>query len=145
MLSRTFAHLSLSAHSVAPWPQSLPVLGPRSCQGLTRLGWALEDADTVGVLAAASAPGASAWTSREGEGSAMVESGLSLQGFSQLLAEQLVESDGCSLLDGPYRPDCHMKQPVLKSSRCLLGVKEGKSDAVVTPTAWSFRRAQGSD
>lgn len=120
MSSRTFAHLSLSAHSVAPWPQSLPVLGPRSCQGLMRLGWALEGADMVGVvLTAASAPGASARTSREGEGSAMVESGLSLQGFSQLLSEQLVESDGCSLLDGPYRPDCHMKQPVLKSSRSV--------------------------
>lgn len=73
---RTFAHRSLAAHSVPP-PPSLLVLGPRSCQGLTRLAWALEDADTVGVvLAAASAPGASAWTSKEGEGSVMVESGL---------------------------------------------------------------------
>lgn len=37
----------------------------------------LEDVDTVGVvLAATSAPGASAWTSKEGEGSVMVESGL---------------------------------------------------------------------
>lgn len=76
------------------------------------------------VFAAASAPGASAWTSKEGEGSVMVESGLVSPGLLTAAAEQLVESDRCSLLDVSLtRPDSHMKQPVLKSSLlCLLGV-----------------------
>ena len=60
-----------------PLPHHCLFWAPGAVQGLTRLGWVLEDVDTVGVvLAATSAPGASAWTSKEGEGSVMVESGL---------------------------------------------------------------------
>ena len=102
---RMFARLSLSAHSVpCPRPQSLPVLGPRSCQALTRLGWVLEDADPVGVvLPAASAPGHLHGLPGKERALRWQSQAWPLQGFLQPLSEQLIESDGYSFLDGLYQ------------------------------------------